>query len=52
MQRLLQLSLPLEPREDESPLPPEIEGAVVEAMALILLQILGAEEAKEVPDDS
>jgi hypothetical protein len=52
MQRLLQLVLPLEPRGQENQLPPEVEGEVVEAMALILLQILEAEEAQEIPDDS
>jgi hypothetical protein len=52
MQRLLQLSLPLEPRGQENQLPPEVEEEVVKAMALILLQILEAEEAQEVPDDS
>ncbi len=52
MQRLLQLVLPIELRGQENVLPPEVEGEVVEAMALILLQILDAEEREEVPDDS
>ena len=52
MQRLLQLSLPLGPPENESHLPHEIEEEIVQAMAMILLQILEAEASPEVSDDS
>ena len=51
--QLLQLSIPMEPGEQKSKLPPDVEREVVEEMGMILLQILEAEEeTQEGPDDS
>lgn len=51
METWIQLTFPVDPANDEIPLPPEDQAIVVEAMARLLLQVQSVQEAKENGND-